>query len=40
MTSHTAKLTPEQAETLRGLLAKRDFEGRAQPEETIEERRI
>ena len=26
MTSHTAKLTPAQAETLRGLLAKRDFD--------------
>ncbi|MDP6795514.1 MAG: ribonuclease HIII [Verrucomicrobiota bacterium] len=26
MTSHTAKLSPEQAETLRGILAKRDFE--------------
>ena len=31
MTSHTAKLTPEQAETLRGILAKRDFESAAVP---------
>ena len=26
MTSHTAKLSPEQAETLRGILAKREFD--------------
>ena len=26
MNSHTAKLSPEQAEALRGILAKRDFE--------------
>ena len=31
MTSHTAKLTPEQAETLRGILAKRDFESAEVP---------
>ena len=31
MTSHTAKLTPGQAETLRGILAKRDFESAAVP---------
>ena len=31
MTSHTAKLTPEQAEALRGILAKRDFESAEAP---------
>ncbi|MAE32140.1 MAG: ribonuclease HIII [Verrucomicrobiales bacterium] len=31
MTSHTAKLTPGQAETLRGILAKRDFESAEVP---------
>ena len=31
MTSHTAKLTPEQAEALRGILAKRDFESSEVP---------
>ena len=31
MTSHTAKLTPEQAEALRGILAKRDFESAEVP---------
>ena len=31
MTSHTAKLTPEQAEALRGILAKRDFESAGVP---------
>ena len=31
MTSHTAKLTPKQAEALRGILAKRDFESAEVP---------
>ena len=31
MTSHTAKLSPVQAETLRGILAKRDFDTAAVP---------